>query len=162
MDLAILVIGMFHVKWQIHLCLAWRMVWSISLHIYSISKIPCRVIHLWILAVLFLPILKHICFRFWSSISFYWRNNLTNESQIEVLQLVHEWFVSSWWNHLLCNASNQILNCESAVRTQVSIELGQVRMAILSMDPGIHRYSAQRTRIWRVDYAHEFHRMDIR
>jgi serine/threonine-protein phosphatase PP1 catalytic subunit len=37
----------------------------------------------------------------------------------------------------------------------------RVRMAILSTDPGIHGYPAQRAQIWRVHYAHRFYGADI-
>jgi hypothetical protein len=37
----------------------------------------------------------------------------------------------------------------------------QLRMAILSMEPGIHGYPTRRAWVWRADHAHGFHGADI-
>jgi hypothetical protein len=44
---------------------------------------------------------------------------------------------------------------------KVEVAAGEVRMAILSTDPGIHRYSTHQAHIWRTDHTHGFHRADI-
>jgi hypothetical protein len=36
-----------------------------------------------------------------------------------------------------------------------------IRMVILSTDPGIHGYPVQWVRVWRVDYVHGFHGVNI-